>query len=237
MNYPYLNAMRDKVAAMMYNDAVEHMNFENDILASYYGIHNPYLDKLAISQDYVAKRLLSTAYDYGNPYVLNRILSNPAKYKNLQKVLPSVPELVSAMPEYNLLQSTAGLLTKPRSFLSKLGIGNIVPNWQRKQAAEAADFVLSGYGKHLPPRDRYNEALRLGGAFKQTFDDNPTRSFFKGYSPLDVTLGANLLYKGEKLKSAFIRNRAKNILNQPGMFTTPDTSSVGSLFPKIRTFI
>ena len=55
MNYPYLYAMRDKVAAMMYNAAVEQMNLENDILASYYGSYNPYLDKVAISQNMLTR--------------------------------------------------------------------------------------------------------------------------------------------------------------------------------------
>jgi hypothetical protein len=64
MNYPYLDAMRDKVAAMMYDAAVEQMNFENDILASYYGSYNPYLDKLAIS-DSLLRTAATNAFALG----------------------------------------------------------------------------------------------------------------------------------------------------------------------------
>lgn len=64
MNYLYLTAMRDKRAAMRYAAAIEQMNFENDILASYYGSYNPYLDKLAIS-DSLLRTAATNAFALG----------------------------------------------------------------------------------------------------------------------------------------------------------------------------
>jgi len=98
MNYPYLDAMRDKVAAMMYNAAVEQMNLENDILASYYGSYNPYLDKVAISQNMLT-RAATNSLRSGKS--IDNVLAQLGRIsRNRSMAVRRAPELYPAMMTY-----------------------------------------------------------------------------------------------------------------------------------------